>query len=53
MKQIYRSEAGRAEILGQYAVFLSFWPPPFTHHVVSTEFGNTFVIETATPPAHR
>lgn len=49
MKQIYKSEAGRAEILGQYAAFLSFWPSPFTHHVVSTEFGDTFVIESGNP----
>ena len=49
MKQIYRSEGGRTEILGQYAAFLSFWPPPFAHHVVSTEFGDTFIIESGNP----
>ena len=45
MEQIYRSDKGRNAILNQYAAFLTFWPPPYTHHVITTEFGDTFVVE--------
>lgn len=52
MDKIYRSEEGRNAILNQYAAFLSFWPPPHTHHVISTKFGDTFVVESGNTQGH-
>ena len=45
MKAIYRSPAGRQQILQQYEQILSLWPPPNTFHQIDTGFGKTFVIE--------
>ncbi|SYX81662.1 alpha/beta fold hydrolase [Paenibacillus alvei] len=45
MENIYKSEAGKREVLGQYRKILASWPVENHQYEVETSFGSTFVIE--------
>lgn len=45
MENIYKSEAGKREVLGQYRKILASWPVENHQYEVETSFGPTFVIE--------
>jgi pimeloyl-ACP methyl ester carboxylesterase len=45
MENIYKSEAGKQEIIGQYRKILAVWPVENRQYEVETSFGTTFVIE--------
>lgn len=45
MENIYKSEAGKREVLGQYQKILASWPVENRQYEVETSFGPTFVIE--------
>ncbi|TVX94048.1 alpha/beta fold hydrolase [Paenibacillus agilis] len=45
MENIYRSEEGKREVLGQYRKILASWPVENHQYVVETSLGPTFVIE--------
>lgn len=52
-KSIYKSSAGRDEIMALYHKVLAQWPLPYTHINIPTRYGNTFVIasgNTSAPP---
>lgn len=42
---IYKSKAGQTAVLNAYDTLLAKWPVPFEQHIVSTQFGNTFVLQ--------
>jgi len=44
MKSIYKSEAGKSEILSFYDGLISDWPEPFEPRIISTKFGDTFIL---------
>ena len=43
-RSIYKSTAGRDEILALYGEVLAQWPLPYTHLNLPTRYGNTFVM---------
>ena len=43
-RPVYKSTAGRQEILALYDEVLARWPLAYTHINVPTRYGNTFVI---------
>lgn len=45
MEHIYKSEAGKQEVLQQYRKILANWPVENHQYEVDTSFGSTFVIE--------
>jgi len=45
MENIYKSEAGKQEVLGQYRQILASWPVENHQYEVDTKFGPTFIIE--------
>ncbi|RAV21202.1 hypothetical protein DQG23_11095 [Paenibacillus contaminans] len=45
MGNIYKSEVGKREVLGQYRKILASWPVENRQYEVETRFGATFVIE--------
>ncbi|MCY9529336.1 alpha/beta hydrolase [Paenibacillus alvei] len=45
MENIYKSEVGKREVLGQYRKILANWPVENHQYEVETSFGSTFVIE--------
>ncbi len=45
MASIYKSEAGRKEVLGRYRQILSAWPVENRQYSIPTSYGETFVIE--------
>jgi len=45
MENIYKSEAGKREVLGQYRKILASWPVENHQYEVETSLGPTFVIE--------
>ncbi|MCY7483763.1 alpha/beta fold hydrolase [Paenibacillus alvei] len=45
MENIYKSEVGKREVLGQYRKILASWPVENHQYEVGTSFGSTFVIE--------
>lgn len=45
MENIYKSESGKQEVLGQYREILANWPVENHQYEVETSFGSTFVIE--------
>jgi pimeloyl-ACP methyl ester carboxylesterase len=45
MENIYKSEVGKREVLGQYRKILASWPVENHQYEVETRFGSTFVIE--------
>lgn len=45
MENIYKSESGKQEVLGQYRKILSNWPAENRQYEVETSFGPTFIIE--------
>ncbi|MGG0815428.1 hypothetical protein ABE142_22580 [Paenibacillus alvei] len=45
MENIYKSEVGKREVLGQYREILASWPVENHQYEVETSFGSTFVIE--------
>jgi len=50
---IYKSTAGREEIMALYNEVLTQWPLPYTHINIPTGYGNTFVIvsgDASAPP---
>ena len=52
-KSIYKSTAGKNEIIALYNRVLTQWPVPCTHINISTRYGNTFVIaggDASAPP---
>jgi len=52
-RSIYKSTAGREEIMALYDQVLARWPVPYTHLNIPTRYGHTFVIasgETSAPP---
>ncbi len=44
---MYKSDAGKQEILGMYREILAAWPVQNRQYEVQTSFGPTFVIESA------
>ncbi len=42
---IYKSKAGQTAVLNAYDTLLAKWPVPFAQHIVSTQFGDTFVLQ--------
>ncbi|MBP1991642.1 alpha/beta fold hydrolase [Paenibacillus eucommiae] len=53
MENIYKSELGKREVLGQYRTILASWPVENHQYEVETSLGPTFVIESGskdTPP---
>lgn len=52
-QSIYKSNAGREEIMALYNKVLAQWPLPYTHINIPTRYGNTFVIasgDASAPP---
>lgn len=45
LADLYKSEAGKREVLGQYRKILDSWPVENRQYEVETRFGQTFVIE--------
>lgn len=45
MENIYKSEAGKQQVLEQYRKILSSWPVENHQYEVDTRFGSTFIIE--------
>ncbi|KJB86039.1 hypothetical protein AZ66_21190 [Paenibacillus sp. E194] len=45
MENLYKSEAGKREVLEQYRKILASWPVENHQYEVETSFGSTFVIE--------
>ncbi|CAH1199133.1 hypothetical protein PAECIP111893_01238 [Paenibacillus plantiphilus] len=45
MENIYKSEVGKREVLGQYRQILASWPVENDQYEVETSLGPTFVIE--------
>lgn len=45
MENLYKSEVGKREVLGQYRKILASWPVKNHQYEVETSFGSTFVIE--------
>lgn len=45
MENIYKSEVGKQEVLGQYRKILASWPVENHQYEVETSLGSTFVIE--------
>ena len=42
---IYKSKAGQTAVLNAYDTLLAKWPVPFEQHIVSTQFGDTLVLQ--------
>jgi pimeloyl-ACP methyl ester carboxylesterase len=51
MSALYRSEAGEQCVREMYRALLDRWPIPHREHRVSTEWGETFVVESGDPHA--
>jgi pimeloyl-ACP methyl ester carboxylesterase len=48
---IYKSESGKRSVINFYETLLNDWCKPLVEHVVSTSYGNTFVLESGNKTA--
>nr|HML48184.1 alpha/beta hydrolase [Clostridia bacterium] len=49
MSAIFKTEEGKAAVLGAYREILAAWPVPNRQYSVKTGYGDTFVIESGEP----